>query len=467
MKNKIIVLALAVLVLIFVVVWVGKANNPSTRPDSDSTQSTQWYDKTVKTKADSGWILDPEIPENYIPVPGEKETYMVVDTSGNISAYRHREKMEDGTWVWSDVDMNKTYQVVSETDNGYIIAIDDGYVRYLRNSDNSYAYVDCDSDGNDTDDKDASTIPSNYICVSENVYAVYNEHGVLIGYRERIIDENGNYVWVVTDKPVNAVLPDSNGGNNNSSNGNDGGNGSSGNNSSNGSSNIFNTPDDDSGSVTEEETKQEYNSDGTYTQTTSYTEKMQEGNYTVTYKTTITKTFDKNGNLLSTKKDGPTEVARTMNINTGGDAGTALDDLPSECYRMSQKVTYNTDTANSILANLNEERTSAGLSAVSMDGGNLYKLAQIKCANMAIDGNADKNSSLYGTLAQAASKYGVGLNNTSEACIMTYSSDADGLHAYLQAKSDSRENRMSASLSSIAIVVVNRNGYIFTYECYN
>ena len=95
MKNKIIVLALAVLVLIFVVVWVGKANNPSTRPDSDSTQSTQWYDKTVKTKADSGWILDPEIPENYIPVPGEKETYMVVDTSGNISAYRHREKMEE------------------------------------------------------------------------------------------------------------------------------------------------------------------------------------------------------------------------------------------------------------------------------------------------------------------------------------------------------------------------------------
>ena len=153
---------------------------------------------------------------------------------------------------------------------------DDGYVRYLRNSDNSYAYVDCDSDGNDTDDKDASTIPSNYICVSENVYAVYNEHGVLIGYRERIIDENGNYVWVVTDKPVDAVLPDSNGGNNNSSNGNDGGNGSSGNNSSNGSSNIFNTPDDDSGSVTEEETKQEYNSDGTYTQTTSYTEKMQD-----------------------------------------------------------------------------------------------------------------------------------------------------------------------------------------------
>lgn len=102
-----------------------------------------------------------------------------------------------------------------------------------------------------------------------------------------------------------------------------------------------------------------------------------------------------------------------------------------------------------------------------MDEGSLYRLAQIKCANMAIDGNADKNSSLYGTLAQAALKYGVSLNNSSESCIMTYSSDVDGLHAYLQAKSDSRENRMSASLSSIAIVVVNRNGYTFVYECYN
>lgn len=72
---------------------------------------------------------------------------MVVDTSGNISAYRHREKMKDGTWVWSDVDMNKMYQIVSETDNGYVITSDERYVRYLRNSDNSYAYVDCDSDG--------------------------------------------------------------------------------------------------------------------------------------------------------------------------------------------------------------------------------------------------------------------------------------------------------------------------------
>lgn len=456
MKNKVIVLALAVLIFVFVAVWVGKANNPSKRPSTDSTQSTQWYDKTVKTKADSGWILDPEIPGNYIPVPGEKETYMVVDTSGNISAYRHREKMKDGTWVWSDVDMNKTYQIVSETDNGYVITSDERYVRYLRNPDNSYAYVDCDSDGNDTDNKDASTIPSNYICVSGNVYAVYNEYGVLIGYRERIIDENGNYIWVVSDKPSDAVLPDDNNENSNISNENSGNN-----------SNIFNKSDNNSDNITEEETKQEYNSDGTYTQTTSYTEKKQEGNYTVTYKTTVIKVFDKDGKLISTKKDGPTEIARTMSINAGNDAGTALDDLSSECYRMSQKVTYNTDLANSILTNLNEERTSLGLSAVSMDEGSLYRLAQIKCANMAIDGNADKNSSLYGTLAQAALKYGVSLNNSSESCIMTYSSDVDGLHAYLQAKSDSRENRMSASLSSIAIVVVNRNGYTFVYECYN
>ena len=40
-------------------------------------------------------------------------------------------------------------------------------------------------------------------------------------------------------------------------------------------------------------------------------------------KTTVIKVFDKDGKLISTKKDGPTEIARTMSINAGNDAGTA------------------------------------------------------------------------------------------------------------------------------------------------
>lgn len=35
-------------------------------------------------KADADWVLDEEIPVNYIPVPGKDNIYMQVDNNGNV-----------------------------------------------------------------------------------------------------------------------------------------------------------------------------------------------------------------------------------------------------------------------------------------------------------------------------------------------------------------------------------------------
>lgn len=441
---------MALLVLVFVIIWLQKANNPSRRTDNRVNAETQWYEKNIKTKADSEWILDPEIPGNYIPVPGQKNTYMVIDTQGNITAYRLRAKGEDGSWLWTDVENDNKYNVVSETDDGYILAVNDGYVRYLRNEDNSYAYVDCDENGNDTQDTDATNIPDNYVCVTGNVYAVYNEYGVVTGYKERVSDDNGGYVWVSTTKPEITIIPD--------------------NNKNDGQSSISeeSRPDNSGTVTTEKSTETERNNgDGTSTKISTYTETKQEGNYIVTYKTTVYMTYDASGNLMSTKKEGPEEVSRTYTvINESEDISDVLPVLDEECYRMSSKVNYNTELAGEILDKLNDERAAMGLSGVSMDNGELMKLSKIKCADMAISGYATADSSLYGTLSQAASKYGVPLKNTNESPVMTYASDADTIHIYMQARSNIRENRMSPDINSVAISVVNKNGFTFIYECY-
>lgn len=49
-------------------------------------------------EVDDEWKLDPEIPLNYMPVPGENELYMVIDNDGKIIGYRQRIKQIDGSW---------------------------------------------------------------------------------------------------------------------------------------------------------------------------------------------------------------------------------------------------------------------------------------------------------------------------------------------------------------------------------
>ena len=96
---------LVVLTCVFFVTWGIKLKLPVDRPDNvqDEVQ-VPWYESGYTSPvADEEWVLDPSIPDNYVPVPGEDNLYMVVDTSGNITQYRKRTQNADGTWIWEDV----------------------------------------------------------------------------------------------------------------------------------------------------------------------------------------------------------------------------------------------------------------------------------------------------------------------------------------------------------------------------
>lgn len=55
------------------------------------------------------------------------------------------------------------------------------------------------------DGADATTIDTtHYVHKSGNVYGLYNDNGVLTGYRERVKDGE-NYVWKVTDPPKSST----------------------------------------------------------------------------------------------------------------------------------------------------------------------------------------------------------------------------------------------------------------------
>ena len=108
-------LVFAGLLITFFVSWGIKVKMPVNRPDNTETASTvKWYEtKYTAPVADDEWILDPEIPDNYVPVAGEDEVYMVLDDSGNITGYRQRTQQEDGSWLWADVkNPNASYESV-------------------------------------------------------------------------------------------------------------------------------------------------------------------------------------------------------------------------------------------------------------------------------------------------------------------------------------------------------------------
>ena len=122
--KKTIILFL-ILLTVFLGTWTFKSKTPSVRPDSYSNgfgQDGYWWDMKVDiSEVSEKWILDPEIPQNYLPVPGEDELYMVIDENGYIVEYRHRILQEDGSWLWETVnpDIPENYEAVEGLENIY------------------------------------------------------------------------------------------------------------------------------------------------------------------------------------------------------------------------------------------------------------------------------------------------------------------------------------------------------------
>ena len=311
---------IGILLIVFVSVWIIKLRLPITNAaESASDGGSPWWEasSTQATPsetivADPEWILDPEIPANYVPVIGEDELYMVIDEDGNIEKYRQRQKDAEGYWVWKDVNPHipENYVAVEGLENVYRVEKEDGsvkYMRYTRNSDDTFFFTEVDENGKEIVDITPVTpeIPKNYIHLGNDIYAVYNEHGVLIGYMQRYL-ENGEYKWRECQSPLSqeaaanggssTIVPNS--GNLNLPSGSGGSSGSNNSGSNSGSNMVVNII---TGSNGEEEGYKE-------TETFTFTETVD--GWIVVYETKVTRIYDIHGELVSTKKEGPTEINR-------------------------------------------------------------------------------------------------------------------------------------------------------------
>lgn len=481
---------------IFFAVWATKSKTPSMRPDSYaegfSEDSGLWWNaEGGRIEVDENWILDPEIPENYLPVPGEDELYMVIDENGTIIGYRQRIKQEDGSWVWEDVnpDIPENYEAVEGLEDVYKVTYEDGsvkYFKYIRNEDGSFAFIEVDENGNIIDETlktpETGDIPDNYVHLGNNVYAVLDEHGVVVGYKRRVDNKDGTFSWVDAEKPQNSnngkngsgpILSYGLNGKTNANSGEDylannkkpipqiSGSGKGTANQSPGGYVVSSGNGSGSGETTVTQ------NDQGYTETESYTTTETVGDYEVVYETKVIKSYDSKGKLLSTKKDGPNEISRKQKAQTysnSADLSQVSGSLGEEVARISVGVSFESDLANNVLALLNAERAAQGAGALNM-GGEAQQLAQARAAAMATYDYSDYNSPLYGTIDNMVAKYNVSAVGPSENSWKTMSDkDANAIHARFMSMDGSKFARMASEYTNIGIAIASKNGYYYICE---
>lgn len=471
--KKLLILFSALLIA-FCGVWVFKSKSPTSRPDNTiSVAAASWWNSEVSLEADSDWVLDPEIPENYIPVPGEKELYMVVDENGKITSYRQRTKQEDGTWIWKTVnpDIPDNYEAVQGLEDVYKVINEDGsvsYFKYIRNEDDTFAFVPVDENGNPLEESPkGSEIPDNYKRISGNVYAVYDENGVIIGYKERKIDDDGNYYWVNCEKPTETQSSGTSYNGNNEEDNNSGNsvvdlpiyNFSSGQTSSS-TNNNNNTPQNNNQSGGEVIT----NGNGTYTQTETMITTETTGGWVITYQTVITKTYSNAGELISTKKDGPTEISRVQATDSNGetpDKNKIASTLQAEYARVSVGLNYNTTLANEVVTQINTERIAASLAPLTLSTSNEEgMIAAVRASDMAIYNHSDYDSAMYGNLYEMCQTFGVSCSSPSE-IVWRCAGDktASAIASRLQLMSNGTLIR--GDYNSIGLSIVSKGGYYY------
>ena len=317
-----------ILVIVFLTIWVIKFNSPieDTVQKETADDYVPWWERSGADLSsapvpDDKYVLDKEIPSNYMPIIGADNLYAVTDEAGQIIKYRQRQQNEDGSWIWHDVDPHipSDYEAVEGLESIYKVTGEDGsviYLRYTRNSDDTFYFTEVDENGNDIVDivPEEDTIPPNYIHVGNNVYAVYNEYGVLIGYLERYVAEDGSYAWRTSKAPEPAQKTPSGENTNPNQSGwseyTSGGGYAGGRHSGGYYTNPVTGEPVSGGSqitiINGDPTQQ----DQGYTEKETVTTIEHENGMVIVYETVIIRTYDRSGDLVSTKKEGPTEINR-------------------------------------------------------------------------------------------------------------------------------------------------------------
>ena len=448
-----------ILITAFVVLWAVKANIFVRRPDNEKLSvTTPWYKMGYSaTVTESEWSIDPTIPENYVPVPGEEELYMVIDATGKIESYKHREKQSDGSWKWSDVNPNipDYYEKVVGRENLYRVKQEDGsfeYFLYVRNEDNTYAFVPSDELGIPYyDGTDAQVIASNYENYDGNVYAVHNkETGAKEGYAERVKKEDGTYEWKNVDQPTKRETAKN--------------------------TETPTMPDPPKQIIEPDSTEPttEREKEGTYSKvdTTQYV--REENGYKITYEKKVINYYKQGTNeLIYSTEEEPVEIKRER-ITAEADKSLIKGTLDEELARVFPTVTYDTTIAYAVLDLLNEERAKEGLNPLTMNReSELYKLACVRAADFATytykkdaNGNMTDESPMYGTVDEMVMRWNLNIPIISENMftVTESSTAAEKINAKLQYNESTRANRMAADKTEISIVVAKNNGKLYVIE---
>ena len=500
MKKLIVLLVL--LVAGFWGSWTYRIKTPVNRPDEyaegyDSSAGKWW--NTGKIEVDDSWKLDPEIPLNYMPVPGEDELYMVIDNDGKIIAYRKRTKQIDGSWKWEDVnpDIPDNYEPVEGLENVYKVTSEDGtvkYYKYIRNDDDTFAFVEVDSNGNEINrNKDATTIDGKHVHITGNIYSKLNDYGVVIGYEKRVDNGDGTFSWIDTTLPQLSSLDDSTGdfslpSSNDNSNlsldtsavdkmaqdmanaNNAAANGGSDSYDVNvtvnpGSSTTGNLYD-----VTPETPTVINNEDGTHTEIEIVKETKNIDGWTSTYETYVKKTYDDAGNLVSTISDGPYEVNSEKNITketepVQGDLSQKQSTLDGEVARIAGNYSYKKDIESEVFSLLNAQRAKNNLSTLTWSD-TAYKIAQLRAADMAGYDTSSENLPTYGSLGAMLSDYSVTSPAPGENLWKTVTRTSDEIHTRFQAVDSARKARMGEQITQYGIAIAEVNGYFYVCEVF-
>lgn len=220
---------ISVLIIAFLAIWIIKMKQPAKTLQQQQSETTLsgtepwWVTKPGEVpEPKEEYVLDPEVPSNYIPVINSNEVYMVINPeTGEIEKYRQRFKQEkDGKeiWYWKDYNMDipEDYIAVEGLENVYKVTAADGtvsYKKYTRNDDDTFFFTDVDEHGLPLTSllpSNPNVTPDNYVRVSDdsNVFGVYDENGVLNGYVERFEDEeNNSYEWEEVDYTPEPEVP--------------------------------------------------------------------------------------------------------------------------------------------------------------------------------------------------------------------------------------------------------------------
>jgi len=319
-----------------------------------------------------------------------------ISPSGTVNRYRRRVKDEAGNWVWSDIiedDMPVSFRPSAVDDDIYSYIGSSGeeeLYRYVRNGDDSYAFVPVDGNGEDIgyEVPQGEYILDNFVLVDGNIYASLDDHGVIVKLWERNINELGAIYWQEIHRPYQ--------------------------NAGSGITDPFTNWDNNHLSpVTAEITISESTSitppngvclsEGQTFSTETYTESKTTGGWEVTYETVYTYIYNADGSLFATYMDGPNEVERVQVVEQRSDLSAEIaaiePNILAEVIRVTAGLTYKREIAASVLAGLNGYRTENGIVPLSMNyDSDAGRLAEIYAADMAKYNSGDIESPLYGTI---------------------------------------------------------------------